>query len=328
MTSRPPLRRLGLAVAAIAAAACAPGPPSTPTGILVSPSPVIIPSAASSTSSLAAFPGSLLVLVESPDDRVFLAWTGDGRSRPIALSGRGLVRAAAGPDGRLAATTLDRSVVTAADPDGDWQPLIVGPLPDAAETAEVLLPAWSPSGGLAVVHARASTASVVGVALVAPADGSTRWLPLDTGLGDQDPAWLDDRHLVISTRGRGDAPTVTILDVVTGTARAVAGSRAAVAAADGSIVAVLDTDERTIEIRAPDPAGGLDGATVAILDPLPAGLRVDGLALPADGSAVAVATTVSDGAPGSALFVSDPDGRTIWTASIDAAGSAGIGFLP
>jgi len=322
MTTLPPFTRrarlaLGpasiFAVAILAVAACGPEP-SSPT-----PEP-------------AAFDGRLLVHAGRPESSQLFALDGRGVETDVALPAGGLRWFAAGADGQLAGVDAEGRIVVADGSGASWRAVSTSEVPVEARAADIKLPAWSPDGRLAVLWGDSATATSIGVLVVDPATDGELWLDLAAGLGGYAPAWLDASRLAAPTRGAQDEPTMTILDVDAGsTELAARGARAVAASPDGSTLAVLLPDSRTVELWRPATWLGAPDEGPLGRAKVPEGSIVEALALDRTGDHLALASVASDDTTDGLVAVHD--GLDGWALALErpiAAGSpiGSLGFVP
>jgi len=317
MTALPPAARraapvlVALLVAALVACAPEPSPPT--------PEP-------------AAFDGRLVVHTGRPEPDQLFALDGRGDETPADPPAGGLRWFAAAPDGRLAGVDGDGRILVAEGLGASWLPVSTGEVPAEASEADIRLPAWSPDGRLGVLYGDSGTASALGVLVVDPATDGGLWVPLDTGLGGYPPAWLDASRLGVPTRDSEDRPTLTILDIDVGTGGLAShAGRALAASPDGSTLAVLRPDARTVELWR--PAAWLAGAAGAPLGRVVAtdAVVVEALALDDTGDNLALGTADPDGTTEGVVAVHD--GSDGWSVSLERPIAAGapigaLGFVP
>ena len=312
MTRLPPIARrsvIALAVTlVVVVAACGPEPTSP-------------------TREPVAFDGRLLVHTGRPEEVQLFAVDGRGRETALATPEGGLRWFAAAADGRLAGVGPDGSISVADASAKRWGEMSTEEVP-AGVTGDIRLPAWSTDGRLAIVYGDSVTAAVLGVLVLDPATGGGLWVDLDAGLGGYPPAWLDAGRLAIPTRDATDRPTIVVLAVDSAAVEAtVTGGRALAASPDGSTVAVLRADGRTVDLLR--PADWLGGAAEPLLGRIQVAeaSSIDALALDRTGDRLAVGiVTTDDGVPG---VVRVHDGTDGWAVALERPMAAGapIGAL-
>jgi hypothetical protein len=316
MTALPPATRrhvLVLVTVGVVLAACGPDP-SPPT-----PEP-------------AAFDGRLLVHTGRPEADQLFALDGRGGEAPVEPPAGGLRWFAAEPAGRLAGVGGDGTIVVAQEPGAPWLPTSTDEVPAEAREADVRLPAWSPDGRLGVLFGDSGAATLFGVLVVDPATGGGLWVPLEAGLGGYPPAWIDASRLAVPSRDSQDRPTLTILEIDSGAAELAGRSARALAASpDGSTVAVLLPDSRTIELWRPAAwLGASDGTPLGRVVARD-GDVIEALALDRLGDRLALGTSGSDGTTGGGVAIHD--GSDGWSVSLERPMEAGarigaLGFVP
>lgn len=271
-----------LVVGALAACASMPPPRSVP------------PSPPESSADSAAGRLDLLVLIGTPG-RMRLNWLAGVGEVPVGTPDE---------DGRWASGSPTHGLVMTVGPAGRifvcgpftpseapaWREIPVGrdtrqwlgqPLADAVA---------DPAGGtIAVIAADAASGFADGhLVLVDPFGGPSRALTLPGPWDGRAPAWLSSGVVAISTRDRGDATGLTIIDPRTGVTRRWGATVAAFAVSgDGRTIVWQDRDDRRLLVGPLEPITAGASPDVITSDPA-AGLTAQ-LLLDATGRLLAVA---------------------------------------
>jgi hypothetical protein len=304
VTRHPPVAaaRIALAAAAVlVAATCSPGP----------------------SAPVAAAPGRIAADIGLDDDYTLVLVDGHGAVTALPPPPGDPVMVATSVDGRLAVTTSDRRVFVSDAARTAWSEVALD-VPAEAAAAELLMLAWSAGGPLAILFTDPEDVRTIGIGVTDPGAGLSSWIPLTTGLGGGPPAWIGRDRLAIPTRDDRDSPTLTTVDVATGAVQSVvAGPRMIAASSDGTKIAILTADWRTIEVwsAAAWAADDTDGREAVIgPDPGPAG--IDGLALDPTGRHLAVALSTRDLTDAASLRIYGA--ASAWRAPSDVDLGAGV----
>lgn len=284
LLTRRSVARASAILVVVALAACGSMPPP-------SPGP---PSQPVASADPAAGRLDLLVLLGTPG-HMRLNWLAGVGEVPVGTPDE---------DGRWVSGSASRGLVLTVGPAGRvfvcgpftagqapaWHEIPVGrdarqwlgrPLADA-----VLDPA---AGTIAVVAADAASGFADGhLVILDPSGGPSRALPLPGRWDGRAPAWLASGGVAISTRDRGDATGLAIVDPRTGVTRRWGAAVAAFATSgDGRTIAWQDRDDRRVLVGPLEPI--LAGASPDVVPPDPAGQLAAQVLLDATGRLLAVA---------------------------------------
>ncbi len=243
MTPSPPPRRdrstagrlirpavvLALVALAGCAAGCAPGPGPVP-----APRSVV----------LAGRPGSAtLVLVST-----------DGAVRELELPATDATWLAADAAGRLVLTLADGKIVRTDRPAGDgrsrWLPVTVGGSASAPEGPLAFAVPDGPGGRVAALEASFGSGAPASLVLIDLAGRGSRAIPLGREAQGSAPAWLAGDRLAAIVLDPSGGPSAVLVDAASAEVRPGRQGVAAIAASsDGSRIATVGADGRSVEIR-------------------------------------------------------------------------------